>query len=64
MKGIKGVKESLDSLFEFEKMEGDNQLTCDSDICLGKKTDSLKGIEIGKLPPVITLNLYRFDLDC
>lgn len=60
MKDTKGVKESLEKLFTFEKFEGDNQLSCDT---CGTKTDSLKGIEIGKLPPVITLNLYRFDLD-
>jgi ubiquitin C-terminal hydrolase len=41
-------------------MDGDNQLNCDT---CGTKTDSLKGIEIGKLPPVLTFNLYRFDLD-
>ena len=44
-------------------MDGDNKLTCDSAICQGVKTDSKKGVRIGKLPPVITLCLYRFELD-
>lgn len=38
-------------------------MTCDSAKCGGKKTDSRKGLEIGKLPPVLTLCLYRFELD-
>lgn len=63
VKGVKGVRESLEQLFEKERFEGDNQLTCDSDVCKGKKTDSTKGIEIEKLPPVLTLCLYRFELD-
>lgn len=32
-------------------------------MCQGKKTDSRKGLEIAKLPPVLTLCLYRFELD-
>ena len=30
---------------------------------MGQKTDSRKGIQVSKLPPVLTLNLYRFELD-
>src|SRR5690606_38060899 len=32
------------------------------DYC-GMKTDTLKGIRIQRLPPVLTICLYRFDLD-
>ena len=63
VKGLQGVQQSLDQLFAREKFEGDNQLTCDAPKCGGVKTDSQKGPEIGKAPPVITLCLYRFELD-
>ena len=63
VKDIKGVNESLQQLFTFEEFNGDNQLTCESAKCGGKKTDSRKGQEIGRLPPVLTLCLYRFELD-
>ena len=38
-------------------------MECDSKTCKGKKTDSKKGIEIGKMPPVFTLSFMRFELD-
>jgi ubiquitin C-terminal hydrolase len=60
---LKGVNESLNKLFEFEILDGDNKLTCESDVCKGKKSGCKKGMEIAKLPPVLTLNLYRFELD-
>ena len=63
VQGCKGVQESLDQLFTFEKFDGDNKLTCESAVCNGQKTESRKGIEIAKLPPVLTFCLYRFELD-
>lgn len=63
IKGLKGVRESLKELFTWENFTGDNQLTCDSQTCGGIKTDSSKGININKLPMVMTLCLYRFELD-
>ena len=44
-------------------MNGDNQITCDSEVCLGVKTDSRKGINIAKLPPIFMVCLNRFELD-
>ena len=44
-------------------MYGDNKVTCDSEVCMGQKTDSRRGIQIAKLPPVLTFCLNRFELD-
>lgn len=63
VKGLKGVEQSLEAQFEFENFTGDNKLTCESEICQGTKTDSRKGYQIAKLPPVLTMSLQRFDLD-
>lgn len=60
---LKGVQEALDTLFAPEYMTGDNKVTCDSEVCFGQKTDSRRGIEIAKLPPVLTFCLNRFELD-
>ena len=60
---LKGVKESLDTLFEKETLDGDNKLTCDSAKCQGTKTASTKGAQIAHLPPVMILDLFRFELD-
>lgn len=60
VKDIKGVDESLHKHFEFEKLDGSNQLFCEN---CGEKTDTLMGKKIQKLPPVLTIALSRFDLD-
>ena len=43
VKGIQGVGQSLNQMFEFEKLEGDNKLFCDN---CNQKTDTLKGFRI------------------
>lgn len=47
-------------MFEFDKLDGDNKLFCDS---CNEKTDTLKGYRIEKLPPILTIDLNRFDFD-
>jgi ubiquitin carboxyl-terminal hydrolase 40 len=47
-------------LFEFEKLDGDNKLFCDN---CNEKTDTLKGQKIQKLPPILQIDLLRFDFD-
>lgn len=59
----KGVAESLSQLLEVEEMNGDNQVTCESATCQGEKTDSRRGMELTKLPPVLTFCLNRFEFD-
>ena len=60
VKGVKGVKESLDKQFEFDRLDGTNKLFCEA--CM-EKTDTLKGYRIQKLPPILTIDLNRFDFD-
>ena len=60
VKGINGVAESMCKLFEFDKLDGDNKLFCDN---CNEKTDTLKGQKINKLPPILTVDLNRFDFD-
>ena len=59
-KGIQGVAHSLNQMFEFDKLDGDNKLFCES---CNEKTDTLKGYRIQKLPPILTIDLNRFDFD-
>lgn len=59
---LKGVHESLEQLFAAEEMNGDNQVECEQESCK-KKTDSRRGIQITKLPPVLTFLLNRFEFD-
>jgi ubiquitin C-terminal hydrolase len=47
-------------MFEFDKLDGSNQLFCEN--CMAK-TDTLKGYRLQKLPPILTLDLNRFDFD-
>jgi hypothetical protein len=54
------VEESLDLFTEDEKMDGDNQYRCDT---CGELVDATKGLRITRLPPVLTLQLKRFDFD-
>ena len=63
VKDLAGVADSLATLFEIDHLTGENKLTCDSAKCKGTKTDSRKYQRVGKLPPVLTLGLYRFELD-
>ena len=60
VQGHASVDSSLGQLFEFDKLDGTNQLFCD--ICQ-EKTDTLKGMRIQKLPPILTLDLNRFSFD-
>jgi len=62
VKGINGVGDSLSSLFAKQMFEGDNQLMCENESCM-KKTNSSRGLCIGRLPPVLTLSLNRIELD-
>ena len=59
-KGVQGVTQSLNQMFEFDKLDGDNKLFCES---CNEKTDTLKGYRIQKLPPILTIDLNRFDFD-
>lgn len=52
--------QSLNSLFEFDKLDGDNKLFCDN---CNEKTDTMKGVLLQKLPPILTIDLNRFDFD-
>ena len=47
-------------MFEFDKLDGSNQLFCDN---CNSKTDTLKGYRLQRLPPILTLDLNRFDFD-
>jgi len=47
-------------LFEFDKLDGDNKLFCDN---CNEKTDTMKGVLLQKLPPILTIDLNRFDFD-
>ena len=60
VKGIKGVEDSLKKLFAFETFDEENKLECEH---CAKKTISQRGLCLGKLPPVLSLALKRFDLD-
>lgn len=55
-----GVGQSLNKLFEYDKLDGSNQLFCDN---CNMKTDTLKGYRLQKLPPILTLDLNRFDFN-
>lgn len=63
VQGLPNVEAALEVLFAPEYMTGENKVTCDSEVCMGQKTDSRRGIEIAKLPPVLTFCLNRFELD-
>ena len=62
VKGLQGVSQSLSSIFAKQFFEGDNQLMCENQSCM-KKTNSSRGLCIGRLPPVLTLSLNRIELD-
>jgi len=47
-------------MFEFERLDGSNALFCDN---CNAKTDTLKGYRLQKLPPILTVDLNRFDFD-
>lgn len=55
--GVKGVRESLDLYFKPDAIEG---FGCDS---CNQTTTVLKGPQIKRLPPVMTLNLTRIKYD-
>ena len=54
---MSGLEESLLELFDYVKL---SEVECDN---CKEKTDSLKGIRIQKLPPLLTFCLKRFELD-
>lgn len=60
VKGLKGVNESLERLFGSEMFDGDNKLECE--VCQ-EKTPSLRGLRLSKLPPMLTVNLNRLEMD-
>ena len=60
VKDLQGVGQSLNKMFEYDRLDGDNKLFCDN---CNEKTDTLKGYRIQKLPPILTIDLNRFDFD-
>lgn len=60
VQGLKDIKESLKDYVKHEKMEGDNMY--DTGEHHGKQ-DAIKGVRFLKLPPVLQLQLKRFDFN-
>ena len=60
VKNKKSVIESLNMYVSGEKLEGDNQVTCN--ICT-RKVDSIKRCYISSLPNYLILHLKRFEFD-
>lgn len=59
VKGCKNIYESFDRYVEVEELVGDNQYDAEH---LGKQ-DARKGVIFKKLPPVLQLQLKRFEYD-
>ena len=60
VKNTSSVQEALEKFVEAECMEGDNEINCDE---CSSKQPSLKGLSLKKLPPILTVQLRRFDFD-
>lgn len=56
----KNVPEALLGMITPEILDGDNKVECE--IC-GMKTEAKKGVKIAKFPPILTLNIMRFEFD-
>lgn len=60
VKGLPGVKESLDAVFAKEDLSGSNQYKCDQ---CNKHVNAKKGYELAKLSNTVILHLKRFSFD-
>ena len=60
IKGTKSIEEALQNFVKPEVMDGDNMIECEA---LGGKAAAHKGLRFAKMPPVLTLQLKRFDMD-
>lgn len=58
--GNKTLSDCLIDFLKKEKLEGDNQYFCESCQC---KQDATRCVRLGKLPPVLNLQLNRFIFD-
>lgn len=56
----KSLVEALKNYLQPEVLSGSNQYSCEK---CSKKVDAQKGLKFEKLPPLLTLQLKRFDLD-
>ena len=56
----KSVEEALDFFVKPETLTDGNKVECD--VC-GKKTESVKGLQLAELPEILLLQLKRFDFD-
>ena len=54
------MDESIGLYLQPEELSGDNQYFCNS---CETKTDALRGVCFAHLPPILTLQLRRFDYD-
>eukprot|EP00808_Paulinella_micropora_P018049 g25645.t1 len=63
IKGLPGVESALKDWLQPEVLDGDNQYRCGSEQCKNSKQDADKGVALLKLPPVLVLQLKRFDMD-
>ena len=54
------VQSGLREMLQPEQMNGDEQYSCD---CCGRKTDAERGVELTKLPKILTVQLKRFGFD-
>ncbi|EGG16186.1 peptidase C19 family protein [Cavenderia fasciculata] len=60
IKGFKTLEESFKSFVTPEVLDGDNKYFCDS---CNERVKATIGVKMGKLPPVLTIPLRRFDFD-
>ena len=54
------LSQSLDSMCAKERLDGDNQYFCET---CNAKSDADRGTAFGKLPPILTFYLARFNYD-
>ena len=54
------VLSGLREMLQPEQMNGEEQYSCD---CCGRKTDAERGVELTKLPKILTVQLKRFGFD-
>lgn len=60
IKGLKHVEDALEQFLRKECLEGSNQYSCE--VCGGKR-NAVRCIRLRRLPPVLSLQLLRFNFD-
>eukprot|EP01064_Diplonema_japonicum_P003449 TRINITY_DN1221_c2_g1_i1.p1 TRINITY_DN1221_c2_g1~~TRINITY_DN1221_c2_g1_i1.p1 ORF type:complete len:1383 (+),score=340.81 TRINITY_DN1221_c2_g1_i1:127-4275(+) len=60
VKDTTSLEEALEKFVEVEEMTGGNSIFCDK---CAKNQDSMKGLRFKTLPPILTVQMRRFDFD-